>query len=426
MKAKYMKFFKRNIIVLVILLIVVFFSFGISYSNFVYNSIDHRAVEMHINKLKYNIKINDENTNNIVLTPGNNTLIINIESLNEVKTYFKLLTLNNDNIDIYYYENEPYGMINENGNITIKLLTTNKTNENITCELLVSSGYINNTLDDINIPDNYIEIKNKINIGDNIEYKIDETKRYNYNDLELLPIKSNYRILNINDNGTLDIISNEPINLSNQLIFKGSNGYNNIIYLLNNISSSLYSSNYSINIRNLNLDDIEKYTNNKIVNYNGNVKTYNENIYIPSLYEQEKNSIINNIHVLGNIDRSENNTYINSNYKIVNSITLNEMEKINKIDSNTFIKPIYYELFIEKNNKYYNPYYLLTRYAQANENNVSFGIFSINNNEINKCDLYDTDNNEYDINLMIRPIITLSNNTKINYDSDSNTWKIGE
>ena len=402
MKAKYMKFFKRNIIVLVILLIVVFFSFGISYSNFVYNSIDHRAVEMHINKLKYNIKINDENTNNIVLTPGNNTLIINIESLNEVKTYFKLLTLNNDNIDIYYYENEPYGMINENGNITIKLLTTNKTNENITCELLVSSGYINNTLDDINIPDNYIEIKNKINIGDNIEYKIDETKRYNYNDLELLPIKSNYRILNINDNGTLDIISNEPINLSNQLIFKGSNGYNNIIYLLNNISSSLYSSNYSINIRNLNLDDIEKYTNNKIVNYNGNVKTYNENIYIPSLYEQEKNSIINNIHVL------------------------NEIEKINKIDSNTFIKPIYYELFIEKNNKYYNPYYLLTRYAQANENNVSFGIFSINNNEINKCDLYDTDNNEYDINLMIRPIITLSNNTKINYDSDSNTWKIGE
>ena len=426
MKAKYMKFFKRNIIVLVILLIVVFFSFGISYSNFVYNSIDHRAVEMHINKLKYNIKINDENTNNIVLTPGNNTLIINIESLNEVKTYFKLLTLNNDNIDIYYYENEPYGMINENGNITIKLLTTNKTNENITCELLVSSGYINNTLDDINIPDNYIEIKNKINIGDNIEYKIDETKRYNYNDLELLPIKSNYRILNINDNGTLDIISNEPINLSNQLIFKGSNGYNNIIYLLNNISSSLYSSNYSINIRNLNLDDIEKYTNKTLVNYNEIIKTYNENIYIPSLYEQEKNSIINNIHVLGNIDRSENNTYINSNYKIVNSITLNEMEKINKIDSNTFIKPIYYELFIEKNNKYYNPYYLLTRYAQANENNVSFGIFSINNNEINKCDLYDTDNNEYDINLMIRPIITLSNNTKINYDSDSNTWKIGE
>lgn len=426
MKAKYMKFFKRNIIVLVILLIVVFFSFGISYSNFVYNSIDHRAVEMHINKLKYNIKINDENTNNIVLTPGNNTLIINIESLNEVKTYFKLLTLNNDNIDIYYYENEPYGMINENGNITIKLLASNKTQENVTCELLVSSGYINNTLDDINIPDNYIEIKNKINIGDNIEYKIDETKRYNYNDLELLPIKSNYRILNINDNGTLDIISNEPINLSNQLIFKGSNGYNNIIYLLNNTSSSLYSSNYSINIRNLNLDDIERYTNNKIVNYNGNVKTYNENIYIPSLYEQEKNSIINNIHVLGNIDRSENNTYINANYKIVNSITLNEMEKINKIDSTTFIKPIYYELFIEKNNKYYNPYYLLTRYAQANENNVSFGIFSINNNEINKCDLYDTDNNEYDINLMIRPIITLSNNTKINYDSDSNTWKIGE
>ena len=102
------------------------------------------------------------------------------------------------------------------------------------------------------------------------------------------------------------------------------------------------------------------------------------------------------------------------------------MKNIDKIYNDTFINPIYYELFIENNSDYYNPYYLLTRYAFANESNVSFGIFSINNNEINKSNLYDTDNNDYEVNLMIRPIITLKNDIKITYDNSSNVWKIGE
>ena len=52
------KFFYKRFVVLFILLAVVCFSLGASYSNFIYTSSNHRAVEMHMNKLSYNIKVN--------------------------------------------------------------------------------------------------------------------------------------------------------------------------------------------------------------------------------------------------------------------------------------------------------------------------------------------------------------------------------
>ena len=59
MKERYIKFFKKELVFLLILLLVVCFSFGVSYSNFVYNSDKHRAVEMYTSSLKYEVTINN-------------------------------------------------------------------------------------------------------------------------------------------------------------------------------------------------------------------------------------------------------------------------------------------------------------------------------------------------------------------------------
>ena len=427
MKERYIKFFKKNVVVLVILLIVVCFSFGISYSNFVYNSNNHRAVEMHINKLKYNIKINNTLTNKIDIPSGNSVVNIEIESLNNVDTYFKLLTLKSDYLDIYYLDQKPNDKINSNNKNVVKLFVSNKTNNNVSCEFLVSGGYINNSIDDILIPNNYQEIINKISVGDNFEYKIDD-KTYNLNydfldNIELHTINNGFRILNVNDDGSIDLISNESVSI-NSLKFKGAKSYNNIIYILNTILNELYSSKYSVNVRNININDINKYMKSNLEIYSNNIKTYTNqnNIYIPSLYENEIGSIINNQHLNGKIDKSENNSFIDSNYKIANTITLKEMNKLNNIVEDNFKSSIYYELFIEKNNKYYNPYYISTRYSDTSEDNILFGIFGIKNNELYKSNLYDSNNNEYESSLFVRPIIRISN--KVNLYIDKNIFKI--
>ena len=423
MKERYIKFFKKNVVVLVILLIVVCFSFGISYSNFVYNSNNHRAVEMHINKLKYNIKINNTLTNKIDIPSGNSVVNIEIESLNNVDTYFKLLTLKSDYLDIYYLDQKPNDKINSNNKNVVKLFVSNKTNNNVSCEFLVSGGYINNSIDDILIPNNYQEIINKISVGDNFEYKIDD-KTYNLNydfldNIELHTINNGF----VNDDGSIDLISNESVSI-NSLKFKGAKSYNNIIYILNTILNELYSSKYSVNVRNININDINKYMKSNLEIYSNNIKTYTNqnNIYIPSLYENEIDSIINNQHLNGKIDKSENNSFIDSNYKIANTITLKEMNKLNNIVEDNFKSSIYYELFIEKNNKYYNPYYISTRYSDTSEDNILFGIFGIKNNELYKSNLYDSNNNEYESSLFVRPIIRISN--KVNLYIDKNIFKI--
>ena len=111
-----------------------------------------------------------------------------------------------------------------------------------------------------------------------------------------------WRILNIDPSGRVDLISEEPT--SQRVDFQGARGYNNGVYVINDICKSLYSnSSLGIEARSLDLKDIEdkmnatgkaerdKYTN--AVKY-GETKTYGSgyNKY-PNLYAQENGSGIN-------------------------------------------------------------------------------------------------------------------------------------
>ena len=111
-----------------------------------------------------------------------------------------------------------------------------------------------------------------------------------------------WRILNIDPSGRVDLISEEPT--SQRVDFQGARGYNNGVYVINDICRSLYSnSSLGIEARSLDLKDIEdkmnatgkaerdKYTN--AVKY-GETKTYGSgyNKY-PNLYAQENGSGIN-------------------------------------------------------------------------------------------------------------------------------------
>lgn len=113
-----------------------------------------------------------------------------------------------------------------------------------------------------------------------------------------------WQVLSINDDGTIDLISSAPT--SQSVGFGGALGYNNGVYLLNDICAELYSNeSLGVTARSINLeDDIEpkmneagivardSYGSGQTYAY-GNVFTYTSGSnyrYYPNLYAREKGS----------------------------------------------------------------------------------------------------------------------------------------
>ena len=148
-------------------------------------------------------------------------------------------------------------------------------------------------------------------IGDYVNYTYDRTdKEGNALTYSLPSTKSGYsdrtiaqssttlqwRILNIDETtGTIDLVSAPT---SNSVYFEGALGYNNGVYLLNDICAKLYSnSSKGITARSINLEDTEKHLttaglnarnsyNNGTATY-GSTKTYTSYYWYPNLYEYE-------------------------------------------------------------------------------------------------------------------------------------------
>lgn len=114
-----------------------------------------------------------------------------------------------------------------------------------------------------------------------------------------------WRILNINKNGSIDLISETSTNTP--VYFNGALGYNNGVYLINDICEKQYSNkNLGVTARSLTIEDIEAKMNatgiaarnaytysNSGIQY-GRTKTYTgSSSYYPNLYAQENGSGIN-------------------------------------------------------------------------------------------------------------------------------------
>lgn len=120
-----------------------------------------------------------------------------------------------------------------------------------------------NNVGQITIGSRTIQFKEKIKIGDYVNYK-PESKTYTisktysgYTDNQEYTTENlGWRILNINEDGTVDLISNKPT--SQEVYFLGATGYNNGVYLLNDMCNELYSNlDKETTARSLNIEDIQ-------------------------------------------------------------------------------------------------------------------------------------------------------------------------
>ena len=120
-----------------------------------------------------------------------------------------------------------------------------------------------NDVGQITIGSRTIQFKEKIKIGDYVNYKpksktytISKTYSGYTDNQEYTTENLGWRILNINEDGTVDLISNKPT--SHEVYFLGATGYNNGVYLLNDMCNNLYSNlDKGTTARSLNIEDIQ-------------------------------------------------------------------------------------------------------------------------------------------------------------------------
>ena len=168
---KVLVFLKEHKYLMVALVLVgISITLGVTYSNYIVTSNDHKAAEMYIGELKYSMEIDETTTNTLSVPTGETIIDVKVNNLNPVDTYYKLLYLKNTNITVKYYEstkdtddvvttyNKPNDSITSSNSNIVKLLITNSSTSSQNIALTMKGGYITNTLEDIITPSTYSEI----------------------------------------------------------------------------------------------------------------------------------------------------------------------------------------------------------------------------------------------------------------------------
>ena len=157
-------------LLIIAMLVVISIVLSITYSNYFVESSNHRVAEMYIGSLKYSMKIDSNETNTLTVEPGVTIIDVNVSNLNPVDTYYKLLYLNNSNLEIKYFSEtkdtdevktsykSPNDSITSSNTNNLKLFIRNNSTTNQEVSFSLKGGYINNTLSDISVPSGYSEI----------------------------------------------------------------------------------------------------------------------------------------------------------------------------------------------------------------------------------------------------------------------------
>lgn len=258
-----------------------------------------------------------------------------------------------------------------------------------------------------------------VNIGDYIAYTPDKAQNYvvdgttagvaNNSPDGVKQEELNWRVLNINEDGTIDIISDEP--MSQEVYFGGALGYNNGVYLLNEICEKLYS-NKSLGAvaRSVKLEDIEgnmseegltardEYVTDDVA-YGDSIK--HKNVFIPEIYtkidvDEESEE---------NYTSPTKSTYV-SQSEVSIKHTFYELEEI---ESSYFEDENVYEMLF--NTK--TGYWVGTRCTDCSSEHALFGLRAISENTITGTAFCSSNSKNGASRNHIRPVVTLGKNVEI-------------
>ena len=241
--------------------------------------------------------------------------------------------------------------------------------------------------------------RSSLKVGDYVDYTPDTASTYSlpstvsgYTSNQTISQDTNltWRILSIDSDGTVELIGSIPS--SKTITFQGALGYNNGVYILNDICAKLYSNKSLETIaRSINLDDVEKKMNATGINaknsYNNGLLTYGSTTtcssgfrYYPDIYRYENGSGINTTSTkeegIGKSDSYYNepttNTYSNVNI-LVGTQTYYHLNPLN----NYLNDEIVYELLYGS-----SPYFLASRTVNCYSYDIYYNLMYIQENSI--------------------------------------------
>ncbi len=238
-----------------------------------------------------------------------------------------------------------------------------------------------------------------------------------------------WRILNIDPSGRVDLISENPTN--QEVYFRGARGYNNGVYVINDMCRSLYSnSSLGVTARSIDLKDIEDQMNEAGLEARdafiqsdsgtqyGNQKTYGSgsNEY-PNLYVQENGSGINTETV--KTDGIDVNADGYSSPVEEDSSTAEEGLTVTQTyyyfintPSSYFDDQEFYDMVFGTGSNYW----LASRYVDCLSNLANlanFGLRSVGNSDLNGFGMFGSIHGIYSSSRYLRPIVYLGTDIKI-------------
>lgn len=285
-------------------------------------------------------------------------------------------------------------------------------------------------------------LSNLLKVGDYVNYTYD-TVSQGYN---LPSTESGYdtdqtiaqttglkwRILNINEeNGTIDLISETVTNQSFYL--RGALGYNNGVYLLNDICKTLYSNpNINIHARSLNIEDIENQMNTTGKNVKstyinvesnlqyGQTKTYGQigsetenNTYYPNLYAKENTSGINSTTTKQDGINNSENGYTeptSDTSTLADTLTVTQTFYYFKETpaSSCFDNSTLYDMIFNSSTQCF----LASRFTSCFDLYASFGLFRIADGNLSAAYIFSSGNTDTGNNTnysgRLRPVVTVN------------------
>ena len=113
-----------------------------------------------------------------------------------------------------------------------------------------------------------------------------------------------WQVLRINEDGSMDIIGTPT---SYSVCFSGAKGYNNGVYLMNDICKTLYSNSaHNITARSVNQDDMEKWLTDDVKDASGNVTTKGGKTAKSEAIKNQINSLTGGTDYIESVDQTNN------------------------------------------------------------------------------------------------------------------------
>ena len=274
------------------------------------------------------------------------------------------------------------------------------------------NSYVSNNSDNIgDLIDN-----GKIKIGDYVaytptgdaSYTVDGTYSGTGSDQVINKENLNWRVLDKTADGKVRLISATPTTA--KVTLKGADGYNNAVYLLDELCNTLYKGR-NATAQSLKIEDIQDkmdLTYWDYHNYTDYGETYNPKYKeYPLIFAEEKGHIVDGRE--GTLGQSEQNTPITgtstaSSWTVKDTIWSNEMNVSNYVDQ------IYHELYHEATTGWY---WLASRDVNTGTNDAYFEICRVNPNLVYPNSLFVSRGDVFDSAYFVRPVVSLDSNVEI-------------